>query len=153
MGESSKRGLSGDVGPRNSFVHNIRNIQIVMITHNMDILQWILQKITYIKQRVLTTGISIIIKYHRELSVPVQETLSMRNKTFSTKVRSRAKYLLNLQGGISEHPYATAATEGRNLSKYPNTQNPESSESIRGNRYYNPQAIPRSHQFSVPSNT
>ncbi|EUD64091.1 hypothetical protein C922_05526 [Plasmodium inui San Antonio 1] len=93
MCESSKGGLSGNVNPCNSFIHNIRNIQIVMITHNKEILQ----KIRYIKERVLTTRINIIIEYHRELSVAVQETLSMRNKTFSTEVKHQAKYLLDLQ--------------------------------------------------------
>ncbi|EUD64431.1 hypothetical protein C922_05175 [Plasmodium inui San Antonio 1] len=95
---SSKGGLSGDVEPRYSFVHDIRNIQMVMITHNLDILQQIHQKIRYIKQRDLTTGISIIIEYHRELSVAVQETLSLKNKTCCTQVKRQAKYLLSLKG-------------------------------------------------------
>ncbi|EUD64035.1 hypothetical protein C922_05588, partial [Plasmodium inui San Antonio 1] len=92
MCASSKGGLSGDVELRYSFVPDIRSIRIIMITHNLDVLQQILQKIRYIEQRVLTTRISIIIEYHRELSVPVQETLSMRNKTLSTRLISRAKY-------------------------------------------------------------
>ncbi|EUD64128.1 hypothetical protein C922_05487 [Plasmodium inui San Antonio 1] len=96
--DSSKGGLSGDLKPRHSFINDIRNLQIVMITHNMDILQWILEKITYIKQRVLTIGISIIIEYHTELSVTVQETLSMRNRTFNPQVKRQAKYLLSLKG-------------------------------------------------------
>ncbi|EUD64560.1 hypothetical protein C922_05076 [Plasmodium inui San Antonio 1] len=119
----------------------------------MDILQRILQKIRYIEQRVLTTRISIILEYHRELSVAVQETLSQRNRTFCTQVKRQAKYLLNLKGGIAENPYSTSRTERTNLSKYRNNQNPESSESIRGNPYYNPQEIPRSHQFGVRCNT
>ncbi|EUD63960.1 hypothetical protein C922_05655 [Plasmodium inui San Antonio 1] len=98
MCESSRGGLSGDLKPRNSFVQEIRNIPIVMITHNMDILQRFLQKVRYIKQRVLTTGISIIIGYDRELGVAVQETLSMRNRTFSTEVKRHGKYFLNLKG-------------------------------------------------------
>ncbi|EUD69418.1 hypothetical protein C922_00281 [Plasmodium inui San Antonio 1] len=98
MCESSKGGLSVDLKPRNSFVHDIRNIRIVMITHNMDILQRFFQKLRYIKQRVLTTGISIIIGNHRELSLAVQVTLSMRNRTFSTEVNRHGKYLLNLKG-------------------------------------------------------
>ncbi|EUD66392.1 hypothetical protein C922_03308 [Plasmodium inui San Antonio 1] len=114
MCESSRGGLSGDLNPGNSFLHDIRNIQIVMITHNMDILQPILQKIRYIKQRVLSTRINIIIEYHRELSVPVQETLSMRNKTFSTRVKSRAKYLLNLQGGSAGNPYSSLSYKAYN---------------------------------------
>ncbi|EUD64441.1 hypothetical protein C922_05185 [Plasmodium inui San Antonio 1] len=98
MCERSKGGLSWDAKPRNSLVHDIRNIQIVMITHNMEILQRILQKIRYIQERVLTTRISIIIEYHRELSVALQETLSMRNRTFPTEVKRQGKYLLNLKG-------------------------------------------------------
>ncbi|EUD67561.1 hypothetical protein C922_01746 [Plasmodium inui San Antonio 1] len=66
----------------------------------MNILRCILQKIRYIEHRVLTTGISIIIEYHRELSVAIQETLSMRNKTFSTEVKRQANYLLSLKGKI-----------------------------------------------------
>ncbi|EUD64918.1 hypothetical protein C922_04650 [Plasmodium inui San Antonio 1] len=130
MCESSKGGLSRDRKPRNSFIHDIPNLQIVMITNNMDILQRILQKIRYIKRRVLPTGISIIIEYPRELSVAVQKTLSMRNRKFSTEVKHQAKYLLNLQGGIAENPYGTSRTERINLSKYRNNQNSESSESI-----------------------
>ncbi|EUD64234.1 hypothetical protein C922_05389, partial [Plasmodium inui San Antonio 1] len=95
---SSKGGLSGDVKPRNSLLHDIGNIHIVMITDNMNILRRILQKIRYIEQSLLITGITIIIEYHRELSVAVQETLSMRNTTFSNEVKLQAKYLLNLQG-------------------------------------------------------
>ncbi|EUD65126.1 hypothetical protein C922_04526 [Plasmodium inui San Antonio 1] len=96
--ESSKGGLSGDLKQRNSFLQDIRNIQIFMITNNMDILQRFLQKVRYVRQRVLTTGIGIIIGYQRELSVVVQVTLSMRNRTFSTEVKHQVKYLLNLKG-------------------------------------------------------
>ncbi|EUD64453.1 hypothetical protein C922_05167 [Plasmodium inui San Antonio 1] len=71
-----------------------------MITRNVELPQRILQKIRYIERRVLTTGISIIIEYHRELSVAVQETLSVRNETFSTEVKSQAKYLLKLKGEL-----------------------------------------------------
>ncbi|EUD64201.1 hypothetical protein C922_05412 [Plasmodium inui San Antonio 1] len=99
MYESSTGGLSWDLKPRNSFVQALQNIKIVMITRNMESLQGILQKIRYIEQRVLTTGINIIIEFHKELNVAIQKTLSMRNKKFSTRVKSRAEYLLRLQRG------------------------------------------------------
>ncbi|EUD64287.1 hypothetical protein C922_05332 [Plasmodium inui San Antonio 1] len=100
MYESSKGGLSGDLKPRNSFVHHIRRVQIVMIRHNMEILQRILQRIRYIEQTVLAKKIRIIIEYHRELSVASQETLSMRNRTLGTEVRRQAKCPLNLKGEL-----------------------------------------------------
>ncbi|EUD67324.1 hypothetical protein C922_02474 [Plasmodium inui San Antonio 1] len=115
MCESSKAGLSGDRKPRNSFIHNIRNIHIVMITHNIDILQRILQRIRYIGQRVLTTRISIIIEYQRELGVAVQETLSMRNRTFRTKVKRQTKYLLNLKGEMGKIHTVHQQLKGRIL--------------------------------------
>ncbi|EUD63948.1 hypothetical protein C922_05668 [Plasmodium inui San Antonio 1] len=130
MCEGSTGGLSGDVKPPNSLLDDIGEIHIVMITNNMNILRRILQKIRYIEQSVLTTGISIIIEYHRELCLAVQETLSMRNRTLTNEVKNQAKYLLNFQGGIAENPYRTSRTERTNLSKYRSNQNRKSSASI-----------------------